>query len=478
MLESPGRERSRGDTRARRRGRGHGSGAETFRRHGSAPPSGPHQPRRAPTSSRRRSSPSSRAVPRDGIRSSSISPASSTSAARDSACSCSARKQAQGPGRHAGRRGPGVRREGDLRDQQVHRGLRRVSRGARGARPHLADGARGSRGRLSPAPSDARPVLGHPRLASRRAHDSATSRRSSSPRWSRRRAGASTRRDQARAFVERELDFPVSHTFGGNSSCVELETGGRRLRPVRPWQRRARLRQPRARHARADRGIASTSSCPTCTGITSWASRSSCPRTSRATTSASTDVTRCSRMPSDRQNAAPSFPVDFSRIGRRGSSSCASTPAATTRSRACGSGPSCSATRATRTAIGSSRTARRWSTRPTPSTSCDDPAVTQGFVDFFAPPTSSSSTPCTPLADAISVKEDWGHSSNIVGVELCQLARAKHLCMFHHEPIFDDEKIFDVLAGDAAPRRDHARRAPRPDLGGLGRDGDRRLKVP
>ena len=32
--------------------------------------------------------------------------------------------------------------------------------------------------------------------------------------------------DQARAFVERELDFPVSHTFGGNSSCVELETGG------------------------------------------------------------------------------------------------------------------------------------------------------------------------------------------------------------------------------------------------------------
>ena len=32
--------------------------------------------------------------------------------------------------------------------------------------------------------------------------------------------------DQARAFVERELDFPVSHTFGGNSSCVEIETGG------------------------------------------------------------------------------------------------------------------------------------------------------------------------------------------------------------------------------------------------------------
>jgi hypothetical protein len=31
------------------------------------------------------------------------------------------------------------------------------------------------------------------------------------------------------------------------------------------------------------------------------------------------------------------------------------------------------------------------------------------------------------LADAISVKEDWGHSSNVVGVEMCQLARARPL---------------------------------------------------
>ena len=65
------------------------------------------------------------------------------------------------------------------------------------------------------------------------------------------------------------------------------------------------------------------------------------------------------------------------------------------------------------------------------------------------------------LADAISVKEDWGHSSNVVGVELCQLARARHLCMFHHEPIFDDERIAARAGGDAAARGDHARRSPR-----------------
>ena len=50
------------------------------------------------------------------------------------------------------------------------------------------------------------------------------------------------------------------------------------------------------------------------------------------------------------------------------------------------------------------------------------------------------------LADAISVKADWGHSSNIVGVELCQMARARHLCLFHHEPVFDDAALERLLA--------------------------------
>lgn len=49
------------------------------------------------------------------------------------------------------------------------------------------------------------------------------------------------------------------------------------------------------------------------------------------------------------------------------------------------------------------------------------------------------------LADAISVKEDWGHSSNIVGVELCQAAHARRLVMFHHEPAYDDTQIARVL---------------------------------
>lgn len=49
------------------------------------------------------------------------------------------------------------------------------------------------------------------------------------------------------------------------------------------------------------------------------------------------------------------------------------------------------------------------------------------------------------LADAISVKADWGHSSNIVGVELCQLAGARRLALYHHEPASDDAQIDRVL---------------------------------
>ena len=64
------------------------------------------------------------------------------------------------------------------------------------------------------------------------------------------------------------------------------------------------------------------------------------------------------------------------------------------------------------------------------------------------------------LADSCSVKEDWGHSSNIIGLELCQMAGARHLCLFHHEPVFDDEQIERILADTI--RLEEITRAGRP----------------
>ena len=49
------------------------------------------------------------------------------------------------------------------------------------------------------------------------------------------------------------------------------------------------------------------------------------------------------------------------------------------------------------------------------------------------------------LADMTTIKEDWGHSSNIVGVDLCLRAKVKHYCMFHHEPAYDDETLSTIL---------------------------------
>ncbi len=49
------------------------------------------------------------------------------------------------------------------------------------------------------------------------------------------------------------------------------------------------------------------------------------------------------------------------------------------------------------------------------------------------------------LAESTSVKEDWGHSSNVVGVELGLMGDVKHLLFFHHEPLNDDERLDQIV---------------------------------
>jgi phosphoribosyl 1,2-cyclic phosphodiesterase len=75
-----------------------------------------------------------------------------------------------------------------------------------------------------------------------------------------------------------------------------------------------------------------------------------------------------------------------------------------------------------------------------------DPEEARSFAAFFRDADVVVFDAMYSLADAISVKADWGHSSNITGVELCQAAGAKHLCLFHHEPANDDAAIAAMLA--------------------------------
>jgi phosphoribosyl 1,2-cyclic phosphodiesterase len=50
-----------------------------------------------------------------------------------------------------------------------------------------------------------------------------------------------------------------------------------------------------------------------------------------------------------------------------------------------------------------------------------------------------------PLADAIGMKETWGHSSNLLGVELAVRSGVRHLCLFHSEPTSEDETLDHFL---------------------------------
>jgi phosphoribosyl 1,2-cyclic phosphodiesterase len=72
-------------------------------------------------------------------------------------------------------------------------------------------------------------------------------------------------------------------------------------------------------------------------------------------------------------------------------------------------------------------------------------AEAEAFADFFRNADVVIFDAMYALAEAISVKADWGHSSNIVGVELCQMAHAKHLVLFHHEPANNDATLEGLL---------------------------------
>jgi phosphoribosyl 1,2-cyclic phosphodiesterase len=74
----------------------------------------------------------------------------------------------------------------------------------------------------------------------------------------------------------------------------------------------------------------------------------------------------------------------------------------------------------------------------------DIPDEVEGAAAFFADADLVIFDAMYSLAEAVSVKEDWGHSSNVVAVELCQLANAKHLVLFHHEPANNDERIAQI----------------------------------
>ena len=146
-----------------------------------------------------------------------------------------------------------------------------------------------------------------------------------------------------------------------------------------------------------------------------------------------------------RQQAAPSFPVDFSLLAssiefdvmaRGETRNVAGVSVSTLKQRHGGDSYGWRFEGAGKSVVYSTDSEHR----------LENAEETNVFVNFFRNADLVIFDAMYSLADAISVKADWGHSSNIVGVELCQMAGARRLCMFHHEPAYSDERIDSVLA--------------------------------
>jgi phosphoribosyl 1,2-cyclic phosphodiesterase len=71
----------------------------------------------------------------------------------------------------------------------------------------------------------------------------------------------------------------------------------------------------------------------------------------------------------------------------------------------------------------------------------DDMKDEAAFIQFFRDADLVICDTMYSLADSVSMKEDWGHSSNVVAIDLCHEAAAKRLALFHHEPTYDDDDI-------------------------------------
>ena len=71
----------------------------------------------------------------------------------------------------------------------------------------------------------------------------------------------------------------------------------------------------------------------------------------------------------------------------------------------------------------------------------DDMDKEVAFVRFFQNSDLVICDTMYSLAETISTKEHWGHSSNVVAIDLCHQAGAKRVALFHHDPLHDDDVI-------------------------------------
>ena len=247
-------------------------------------------------------------------------------------------------------------------------------------------------------------------------------------------------------FLDRELDFAATSTYGGNSACVQIDSGGDELVFCDLGSGARELGQK----ILADRGPRNVYNV--FLSHVHWDHIMGFPFFTPAYIPGNVtrihgghDVEAVVRKAFLRQQSAPCFPVDFDKLGARiefvqlqpgPRYNIAGLEVQLLQQQHSGDSYGYRFSRGGRSVVYSTDSEHKY----------DKLDESYPFIDFFRDADLVIFDAMYSLADAVSVKEDWGHSSNIIAVELCQLARARHLCLFHHEPVFDDAMLDKILA--------------------------------
>ncbi|HEX5327065.1 MAG TPA: anti-sigma factor antagonist [Acetobacteraceae bacterium] len=245
------------------------------------------------------------------------------------------------------------------------------------------------------------------------------------------------------AFIDRELPFAVRGTFGGNSSCVELAGGDEYVicdlgTGVREFGNRV-IAEHGAGHKHSFNIFLSHLHWDHIMGLPFFVPAYIPGNTIR--------LYGCHQMLREMlatQQSQPFFPVDFGSLG------------ATIEFISLEPGRQYSIGGFAVTAIKQFHTDDSYGYRfersgktVVYSTDCEHKFTalddSYPFVGFYRNADVLIFDAMYSLADSVSIREDWGHSSNIVAVELAQKAGVKRLALFHHEPTYDDGMIDAVL---------------------------------
>lgn len=250
--------------------------------------------------------------------------------------------------------------------------------------------------------------------------------------------------EKLQAFIDNDLDFSVLQTYGGHSPCVEIETGSEEFLVCDMGSGARAFGARIMAHTKAG-------SAPVVNIVMShvhWDHIMGFPFFAPAyVPGARLRIHGCHDVIEQAfrlQQSVPCFPVDYSRLAANiefiklqagTATDIAGFKVTPKLQRHTGDSYGYRFERAGKSLVYSTDSEHK----------LEDPAETASFVEFFRNADVVIFDAMYSLLDAVSVKEDWGHSSNIVGVELAQMAGVKHLCMFHHEPAFNDERIQSVL---------------------------------